>query len=280
MSIGVGVELPPSTRFTDDSGSDQPWRSDWSEKSFEADRIRRLIAEITPSDEVRQGRRFGVHVLDGSDHHSDIGRFVEATVFMEYFKNNLDVMRAAYGPYDEHSTLLTVVDYEAQEPVGVVRVIEHSELDVITLAEIQNPKYPWRAGLSMADRWHEIGDDPEHTLDITTMAVMPEYKSGHAKDGASAALYSTCVIWSLAKDINTWVSIVDKKIHGDMQAWGEVWDDFEGADWAPYMGSKASKPVHLQLKPALEKVRAVDEGIYALYTQSAGLEHQFVLPRI
>lgn len=278
MSVGLESGLAP--QYTDGNVTDQPWRSEWTEQSFSPERMKQLIAEVTPSDEVRQGRKFGVHVFDGSDPHSDIGRCVEHTVFMKFFRNDLDVMREAYGPYDEHSTLLTVVDYEAQEPVGVVRVIEPSDLDVITLAEIQNPKYPWSAGLNMTDRWHEVGDDPAHTLDITTMAVMPNYQTAHSKNGASASLYSTCVRWSLAHGYNYWVSIVDKRIHTSMQAWGEPFEDFEGADWAPYMGSKASKPVHLKLDSALEKVRAFDEGIHALYTQSAGLEHQFVLPRM
>lgn len=261
----------------------------WARESFAPDHISGLVKDLIPAEERRAGRRFGVHIIDGQDPHSDIGRSVEAEVFEEFFDNDLERMKREYGPYDAASTFLTVLDYEQGKPVGVIRIIRPSEQGLKSLNDLVRPDSPWyKDGDSLEKRWAEVDNDPEHTLDISTMAVMPEYRSNHAEDGASAALYSTCVRWSLANGYNRWVAIVDKKIHDMMQAWGEPFGHFKGADWARYLDSKQSRPVHAELYSGLEKVRAFDQkmsektgqpkDIHGLYTRGAGLDEEFVLP--
>ncbi len=278
-----------ATTFTDAVTSPHPpdeLSGTWQPESFEPERIKNLIAELTPAPEVIGERTFGVHILSGDDPLADIGRSVEASAFMEFFRNDLDVMRKAYGPFDEVSTLVAVVDYANQEPAGALRIVRPSEKGIITLDELQDPKSPWYdPNKDMQARVAEVGD-PNDTLDIATMAVMPRYRNKHQRDSVSAALYATCVQVSLGLFENSlerfdhWVTIVDHNIFEMMQSWGQPFEVFEGADFAPYMGSKASIPVHLQLSSALERVKAFDQGIYDLYTKSAGLEGQFVLPEV
>jgi hypothetical protein len=268
---------------------EQPQVASWTGESFAPDRIRGLVADLIPPEGERAGGRFGVHVIDGRDPHSDIGRAIEAEVFDEFFDNDLDKMREEYGPYDEDSTFLTVLDYEQGTPVGVIRIIRPSEKGLKSLNDLVQPGSPWfNEGDTLEGRWDEVGNEPEHTVDISTMAVMPDYRSGHAEDGASAALYSTCVQWSLANGYNRWVAIVDKKIHDMMQAWGEPFGHFEGAEWEEYLDSKQSRPIHTELYSGLEKVKAFDQqmtkqsgqqmDIHGLYTRGAGLDKEFVLP--
>lgn len=267
--------------------TDQPT---WSPESLAPERIDALVKDLIPSDDIRAGRNFGVHVLDGNDPHSDIGRYVESQVFDEVFQNDLAVMKEQYSPYDGASTFLAVLDYEQQKPVGVVRIIRPSEAGLKSLNDLVAPlaDNPWfKEGDTLEKRFEEIGNDPAHTADIGTMAVMPEYRSGHAEAGASASLYSSCVQWSLANDYNNWVTIVDKKIHDMMQAWGEPFTRFEGTDWASYLDSKASLPVHTELHSGLERVKQFDDNnaqngqptdIHGLYTRGANLDQMFVLP--
>lgn len=261
----------------------------WTEEAFVADRVAGLVADLIPDEATRDGRRFGVHVIEGGDPHADIGRSVEAEVFEEFFDNDLHKMKEEYGPYDDASTFLTVIDYEQGKPVGVIRIIRPSEKGLKSLNDLAQQDSPWYGvGDTLAKRWTEVGNDPQHTVDISTMAVMPEYRSGHAEAGASAALYSTCVRWSLDNGYNRWVAIVDKKIHDMMQTWGEPFQHFEGADWAPYLDSSESRPVHTELYSGLEKVKAFDRAmseqpgqttdIHGLYTRGAGLDANFVLP--
>lgn len=257
------------------------WQASWSAESLDPEAIERHVASLIPSDEERQGRNFGVHVLDGSDPRSDIGRYIEWQQFEKRFKNDLKRMKELYQPYDGVSTFLMVLDYEKVAPVGVIRIVKPIDGDLITIDEVSKEDGPWYVpGVSAEDRKREMGYEEGSTVDITTMAVMPEYKSGHAEDGASAALYSTCVRWSLAHGFNHWATIVDQRIYEMMQSWGEPFIPFEGTDYAPYEGSKASIPVYTELNSGLERVRAFDEGIYRLYTESAGLDQQYVLPDI
>lgn len=263
--------------------------SRWSPELLSPDKVSRLIADLIPNHEIRAGRRYGVHIIDGSDLSSDIGRFVEWTVFNEYFSNDLSVMEQEYGPYDKFSTFIMVLDYDKLEPVGVIRIISPSDNGLKSINDMTSPDSPWyREGDTVEGRFAEVGVDASNTIDIATMAVMPEYRSSHAADGASAALYSSCVRWSLQNNYNGWVATVDSKIYNMMQAWGEPFKDFDHADWATYLDSPKSKPVQGELFAALKKIKDFDRemsssseqsiDVHGLYTRGAGLEDKFVLP--
>lgn len=261
----------------------------WNEKTLNLTRIKQLITDITPDDETRQGRQYGLHVIDGQDESSDIGRFVEWTVLDEFFKNNLKRIQEEYARYDSSSTFLVVVDYEKNEPMGVLRIIRPSPEGLKSMNDLVSTESPWyRQGDSLDSRFAEIGDDPQHTVDIATMTVMPDYRTDHAEAGTSAVLYSSCVRWSLENNFNRWVTIVDKKIYDMMQSWGEPFTAFNETDWEEYLDSPKSLPVHTELYSGLEKIKRFDEvtsqetgnevDIHGLYTQGRGLEEQFVLP--
>ncbi len=83
-----------------------PQVAPWTNESFAPDRIKGLVEDLIPDEAIRAGRRFGVHVIDGQDSHSDIARSIEAEVFNEFFDNDFQKMKAEYGPYDDASTLL------------------------------------------------------------------------------------------------------------------------------------------------------------------------------
>ena len=262
---------------------------EWSEASLSPERISQLVEGLIPSEDVRQGRQMGLHVVEGDQAASDIARYVEWTVFEEFFKNDIQVMREEYSKYDQASTFLLVLDYEQKKPVGVIRLIKPSEAGLKSLNDLISPTGPWNVdGHTAEDRLLEIGDQPDNTVDIATMGVMPEYRTNHAADGASAALYSTCVWWSLENGYNQWITVVDQKIYDMMQSWGEPFKKFDGADWAPYLDSPKSLPVHTELFSGLERIRQFDIemsrqtgqeiDIHGLYTKGKGLEGQFVLP--
>lgn len=279
--------MPLSEAYTPPPQGESEGR--WTIDELNPERISGLVEGLIPPEEVRNGRNFGVHIVDGQDEASAIGRFVEWTVFEEFFDNDLERMKEEYGPYDEASTFLLVLDYEKSQPMGAVRLIGPSEAGFKSIHDLVAPESPWyKPGDTLESRLAEIGNDPEHTVDIGTMAVMPEYRSGHSTEGASAALYSTCVRWSLANGYNNWITVVDRKIYDMMQAWGEPFKPFDRTDWASYIDSPASLPVHTELYSGLEQIKEFDQkmsrqheqqfDIHGLYTRGAGLEGQFVLP--
>lgn len=261
----------------------------WSPEAMADDRIHDLVVDLIPDEETRAGRSMGLHVIDGADPHADVGKYVEWKVFEKRFRNDLDEMREAYSPYDGSSVFLIILDYEKEQPAAVVRVIKpDSPTGLKSTKDITNPdteKNPWYNPTDTeAKILEEIGDhDQQHTLDISTMAVMPEYRRNHGEESASAVLYSSCVRWSLENGYNYWITIVDERILGQMQEWGEPFLEFEGkGEFRPFMGSKASKPMHSELYSGLKKVKAYDlahnKDIHGLYTKGRGLENAFVLP--
>lgn len=284
------MSLAPGTgKHTIDGGNPTPPQTPepttWSPESFDPARLADMIEDLTPSEEQRQGRAMGVHIIDGLDPRSDVGRYIEAEVFREFFpSNDLDLMRREYGPYDATSTFLTVLDYENKQPVGVIRMTRPEGAGLKSLDDLVAADSPWaNPAAGYNERLQEMGNDYEHSADIATFAVMPDYRSGHAADGASASLYSTSVRWSLANGYPNWISIIDQKPLGMIQEWGEPFEPFEGCDFAPFLDSKASLPVHLNLPVALAKIRQTlgDElggGIVDLYTKGSGLHQTFVLP--
>lgn len=272
-------ELPPSS---------------WTKEALNESRVTQLVGELTPSEEICVGRTMGLHVIDGNDPHSDIARFVEWQVFEKAFGNDLDTMKKEYEPYDESSVFLTLLDYERQQPAAVIRLIKpEGENGLKSLNDLVTPLLeqpdgtttpnPWyRPGDTVESRLREVGNDSKRTVDIGTMAVMPEYRSAHARVGASAVLYSTCARWSFEQDYPYWVTIIDKRALSMIQSWGEPFENFDHADYAAYLDSSSSIPMHLNLYACVPKIRAYDEAnksnILGLYTQGVGLESQYVLP--
>ena len=73
-----------------------------------------------------------------------------------------------------------------------------------------------------------------------------------------------------------------------MQSWGEPFQAFAGTDWASYLDSEKSLPVHTELTSGLQRIKAFDRAmtektgqlmdIHGLYTRGIGLEEEFVLP--
>ncbi len=256
----------------------------WNEENLSEERIHNLVVSLIPDAETRAGRNLGLHVIDGNDPNSDIGRFVEWKVFENRFENHLEEMEAEYGPYDSASVFLVVLDYEKEQPAAVLRIVKPEEsVGLKSIKDLSDSDYTINPWFNPEDTEEsllkEIGaPDKWHTVDISTMAVMPQYISRHSRDAVSAALYSSCIRWSLENNFNYWVTIVDERILTMMQAWGEPFKEFEGKGYEQYLGSKASKPMHTELYSGLKKVKDFDQNIYDLYTRGTGLENNMVIP--
>ena len=68
-----------------------------------------------------------------------------------------------------------------------------------------------------------------------------------------------------------------------IQDWGEPFEAFEGCDFAPFLDSPASLPVHLNLPNGFQKIvdtlgEEMGGHIVDLYTKGTGLHETFVLP--
>src|SRR5262245_12885418 len=77
-------------------------------------RLRQLMSEWPLLTE----ERFGCYLIPGSSHHSDLARAVECSVFQHFFGNDPSVMCAEYGPFEEQSSFILVVDRKLEQPAG------------------------------------------------------------------------------------------------------------------------------------------------------------------
>lgn len=274
----------------DNQEQDQKVATVWNEETLSSESIKQLVADLIPSEKERNGRNFGMHIIDGSDAHANIGRRIEWQVFDEFFGNDIDVMRQEYEPYDSASVFIVALDYEASMPMGVIRMIKPSPVGLKSMNDLLNPDQEgwYRDGDTLAGRMEEMGATEDKLADLATIAVAPEYRTGHSAMGTSAALYSTYVQWSLESGFNHTIIVTDKNVYGMIQEWGEPLTIFEGADWANYLDSSASVPVYLELGEGLRKVAEHDKklnsqgqnvDIHGLYTRGKGLDQLFVLPK-
>ncbi len=256
----------------------------WTPETMSQEHIHDLVIDLIPSEEIRKGRNIGLHVINNDDPHADIARYTEWKVFLDAFGNDMDTMEEEYGPYDDGSTFLLVLDYEKEQPAAVLRLMtSNGKIGLKTINDLLNPdvdKNPWyNPSDTETSLFNEIGvQDQSHLVDIGTMGVMPEYRAAHTRDAVSAVLYSSCVRWSLENDYNYWVTIVDERILTMMQDWGKPFLEFDGKGFESYLDSKRSRPMHLEVYSGLQKVKAFDEGVYDLYTKGTGLDNKYVLP--
>src|SRR5207253_1941488 len=92
-------------------------------------------------------------------------------------------------------------------PVGVIRLVRNSEAGFKSLNDLGRD--PWNIDPQEAAAQNIPNYDPEKTLDIATLGVSEEYRTG-GKVGY--ALYHALVKYSMEHDIETWVAILDDPV--------------------------------------------------------------------
>lgn len=175
---------------------------------------RQLCTEFLNSNEQLPDSQFGCYIIRGDDSYSNLGRFVEGTVFLGVFNNTPKVMEQEYGPYDNASTFFVVIDHEARMPVGVMRVIENSPAGLKTLNDLE--KSPLQ--LAASETCQKLGIDADKCADIATLAVMPEYRGRAANFLPSLLLYRTLYLTTLDnRRFDYTVTIVDRKAERNLE---------------------------------------------------------------
>jgi hypothetical protein len=160
-----------SFEVLDDTENFQP-RYDISPEEVEG-----LCAEFLSNREVKAESQFGCYQISGTDRFSNMGRFIERVVFEEEFNNTDDIMQEEYGPYEENSTFLVVVDHEKSMPIGVLRVIEHSD-DTSIKSLVDLEKSPLQISPELF--YEAYGTTPEKCVEAGTIAVLENYRGSKA----------------------------------------------------------------------------------------------------
>lgn len=164
--------------------------------------------------DASQGK-FSCHIISTKDRFSNLGRFVESTVFKETFDNTPELMDEEYRPYDDSSEFYVVTDNEEQIPVGVMRIIRNSEAGLKTVNDINKLDL----GFTGQDVQEGYGLDMDRCVDIATLAVLEDYRGPKAMFIPSLLTYKTLyneILTNPAYD--SVVTIIDKKAEKNMYA--------------------------------------------------------------
>jgi hypothetical protein len=179
------------------------------------DEAKLMCSEFLASREARPVTQFGCYIIPHDETYSNLGRFVEGTVFGETFNNSPEVMEQEYGAYENASTFYLVVDHDNSLPVGVMRVIENSDAGLKTLNDIEREDT-----LNIKKREVEAAYsiDPDRCIDLATLAVLPEYRGSNANYIPSMLTYRTLYLNVLSNpNYDHVVAIIDERAERNLQ---------------------------------------------------------------
>ena len=203
-------------------------------------------------------------VFDPIGKELEAARNCEAEVFMEAYGNTTEEFDLEYGPYQESTGFMTVLEEDGQA-VATARFIAPGPAGLKTLNDVSRP--PWRVDGMRSAR--AAGVDPARTWDIATIAVRP----GAGRGGLCAgALYHGLIKAAYANDIDFVVMIMDSRARDLLTALGMPTQALPGTKTGEYLGSASSTPLWAHISRGLEQQRQGSADAHRLIVKGIGLD--------
>lgn len=224
-------------------------------------RLRELMAEWP----LLTDDRYGCYLIPGSSRHSDLARGIESSVFQHFFGNDPSVMSAEYGPYEDASLFLFVVDQEQERPAGTMRLIRNSERGFKTLNDIERP--PLSIPLARVTDCHRI-DKLDKVWDIATVAVLKEYRGKASNHLVSTLLYGAMFAEAQRVGVDHFVAIMDEHVFSQLTGLAVPFVPIAKSPPFDYLGSQSSRAGYLfgpNVRPNMEAfMQKLDENVLQL----------------
>lgn len=219
----------------------------------------RLIDILRSAEHENKDKRYSVHLVDGKSEAAQLGRSLEATVFLEFFSNDEDTMQKAYRPYEEYSRFLLVIDQANNLAVGVMRLVDNSPNGLKSLQDLQHE--PWNKPLAKIFAENDIKPAMlDKTWDIATLAVRDGYRG---KSEVSSALYHGLYQSSVALGKTEWVAILDDNVMELLEKFSLFFSKYKDVAPGSYLDSPSSTPVYANVHQMVEvRMRNADFGSY------------------
>ncbi len=215
---------------------------------------------------------FGLYFAAPDDALAAEARRLESDVFLEAFGNTESMLRAEYGPYEDVSTFLVVIDHHRARIAGMMRLILDGHGSLKSVDDIG--REPWstpvaplliEAGLSHMDT--------ADALDVATLAVDPEYRGAATSGLVSLALYQGLVRGGTVADMRWLVTILDVVVLDLIQtSTGAPFHFYPGVEPLRYLDSPSSVPVWCELADYQARLRDTDPGMAETLFDGVGLE--------
>jgi hypothetical protein len=182
MTTNKELTSTPQTRL---EALELPNESKVARYDLDADHAAVLCRDFLKNRQDKPDGQIGCYLIDGKNIFSNLGRFVETTVLHEYFSNSPELMAREYGPYDNASSFLVNINHETEMPIGDMRIIEPSKVGLKSLNDLI--RTPLR--LSAEAVCAAYGMDQAKCLDVSTIAVIKEYRGERGDNLASLLMY-------------------------------------------------------------------------------------------
>ncbi len=222
---------------------------------------------------VREGRGdtpFGLYVLDADEPAAELARTIERNVFYEAFGNTPDLLAAEYGPYEDTSIFLCVIDHAERAAAGMLRLVLPSDRGFKSLHDLERM---WGMTPESLSADHGIALDLTSLYDMATLAVPPDYRGAAACGLVATALYQGLGRMSLDRDLRWYLAILDQIVLKQInRPFGRPLSPIPGTEPMRYLDSPSSQPVLIDILDYRARVGLLDPKVHALLFAGEGLE--------
>lgn len=212
-----------------------------------------LSSQLVEARRSDVAKPFGIYFVPGDDPFSALARFVERTVFQQWFANDEATMETEYGPFEAASDFILCVDHEQMQPAGTFRVLRPNPQGLKTLIDVA-AEPGWGAGEEEFLAYHKPRDGMARIFDAATLAVRPEW-TGSAGAQVSHALYAGLYTWCMAHDADMLVSAIDTAVVELLLGLGVPVEPLCGLPAKEYLGSPSTLPIVLDGELLRQRMR-------------------------
>jgi len=213
----------------------------------------------------------GVYAFRPEDDGAVLPLHVEQTVFEEAIGDTAAAVVAdEFAPYDHASLLFCVLDHHRKMPAAMLRLILPSKAGLKSLNDIAPH---WGITVEELFTAAEFDYDPNHTWDVATLAIGPEYRAAAFQGMVTMALCQSISMlggqlgfpWSISLLHVPVLRMLQWKLH-------RPFNEFAGAEPRPYLDSPASLPAWMHLPEWHRRLADRDPILHQMMTQGTGLE--------
>jgi hypothetical protein len=220
--------------------------------------------------EQRGDTPFGLYILTPDEPYAELGRRLEREVFFEFFGNTPELLAAEYGPYEDASIFLCVIDHLRARAAGVIRVILPSPAGFKSLHDLTEG---WGEPASEILARSNVELTPAATWDVATLAVQQEYRGAASRGVVSLGVYQGLTMLAARVQPNHFIAIMDLVALDLVQkAFYRPFSPFVGCEPRRYLDSPSSLPVYADVPEGWARVEMLDRATYELLHDGVGTE--------
>ena len=237
--------------------------------AMDRDELRELAGRVVAG-AGQPSQPFGVYAFAAHEPESELARHVEREVFYEFFENTPELLATEYGPYEDSTIFVCVLDHRRRLPAGVIRLVLPSPAGFKSLDDVEAV---WGHRLEGVLERTGMSLETDRVWDVATLAVDSEYR-GRATDGlVSLGLYQAVAQLALRCNVRWVVTILDLVVLDLIQqATSHAFEGFAGVEPMRYLDSPASLPVYCDLDAYFPRLETADPSTYELLYDGRGLE--------